>query len=255
MSPDNAIWFAANGTEVAVLVLLVLRRVYRKLPVFFAYCIWALVSDLAAYSIKSFYPPGYNINFYLAVSVVDFAFQFCVLVELAWSVLRPIRASLSRLALVWVAVVILAVGSAIWPFAGIAALHVPSLTWRYVVQLQQTASILRILFFLVLAGCSQLLSIGWRDRELQVATGFGFYSLVSVAVAAMNTHQASTLQFVHLYWLVVISFLCSLFYWIYSFAQQEAERRAFDPQVQSALLALARAAHGTRMGLETKLES
>ena len=43
-------------------------------------------------------------------------------------------------------------------------------------QLQHTVSILRILFFLVLAGGSQLLSIGWRDRELQVATGLGFYS-------------------------------------------------------------------------------
>ena len=49
---------------------------------------------------------------------------------------------------------------------------------------------MRILFFLAIAGCSQLLSIGWRDRELQIATGLGFFSIVSLTVAMLHTSQA-----------------------------------------------------------------
>jgi hypothetical protein len=225
------------------------------LPVFFLYCAWALFSDAAAYSARLVSSSGYSINVYLAFSVVDFALQFCVLVEIAWSVLLPLRSSLSRMALVWVAAVIVAAGAAIWPFAGIAGISVPTHAWRAVIQLQQTVSILRIVFFLVLAGCSQLLSIGWRDRELQVATGFGFYSVVSLAVATMNTHQTTTMQFRQWYRVVAVSFLCSLAYWVFSFAQRDAERREFNPQTQSMLLALAKAAHITRVELADKLES
>jgi len=98
--------------------------------------------------------------------------------------------------------------------------------------LQQTSTILRILFFVLLAGGSQLLSIGWRDRELQVATGLGLYSMVSLTVAVLDLHQTTASQVEHLNqmrlpatsvaWLLV-----------FSFAQKEADRREFTPQMRS----------------------
>jgi hypothetical protein len=248
MNSDSAIGVVAILTETAVIGLLIYRRVWRTLPVFFAYCVWALVSDGAAYGIKIFSQAGYGFNFYAQETVLDDSLQFCVLVELAWSVLRPLRANLSRMALFAVAAAVLAVGAAIWPFAGIAGLELPR-DWRLLVQLQQTVSILRIVFFLVLAGCCHFLSMNWRSRELQVATGFGFYSFVSVAVAALNTHQSTGLQFAHLYRIVVVGFLCSLLYWVFSFAQKEAARQEFTPQMQSTLMALAKSAHLIRQSL------
>jgi hypothetical protein len=113
----------------------------------------------------------------------------------------------------------------------------------------QTTSILRILFFLALAGCSQLLSIGWRDRELQVASGLGFYSLVSLAVAMLHTHQNMGPLYSHLQQVVVASYICSLLYWAVSFSQKEAVRREFSPQMQSLLLSVAGTARATRTAL------
>jgi hypothetical protein len=249
MSFENAFGIVAVVVEVAVVALLVYRRVWRRLPVFFVYCIWALFSDGLAYSIRIFNPGGYSLNFYIAETVLDFVLQFSVLVELAWSVLLPLRKNLSRKALWVVAALILVVGAAIWPFAALTEVATPSKAWHFILQLQQTASILRVFLFVVLAGCSQLLSLGWRDRELQVATGFGFYSLVSLAVAVVNTHQSTAQQFVHLYLVVVFSFLASLLYWIFSFAQKEAQRREFTPQMQSILLTLAGTARLSRTTL------
>ena len=103
------------------------------------------------------------------------------------------------------------------------------------IQMQQTVSILRILFFLVLAGFSQLLALGWRDRELQVATGFGFYSLVSIAVAILNASMATVLQLSDLSAVVSVSFMISMIYWVFSFARPDVERREFSPQMQEML--------------------
>jgi hypothetical protein len=160
-----------------------------------------------------------------------------------------VRSRLSPKAIWVVAAAILIAGAAIWPLTYLPGLAMPSASWRVMMQLGQTTAILRILFFVLLAASSQFLSLGWRDRELQVATGFGFYSLISIGVASLNTHQATAGQFVHLYRFVSISFLCSLAYWTFSFARAEGRRREFSPRMESLLLELAAAAHINRVEL------
>lgn len=248
MSLDNSIWLAGILAEVAVIGLLFYRRIWRTLPVFCSYLIWDILSNAGAYVISRYYPASY-FHAYFVETILDSALQFCVLVELAWSVLRPVRSSLPRSSLAVLSVLVLAVGAAIWPFAAITGVAHVGRQGLLMLQLQHTVSILRILFFLLLAGGSQLLSIGWRDRELQVATGLGFYSLVNMAITIAQSHQSTGLQYIRLEQFAVVSFLVSLVYWLVSFSQKEAERREFTPQMQSFLLSVAGAAHSTRVAL------
>jgi hypothetical protein len=246
---DNMLWIASFVAEAVVVGLLLYRRAWRSLPVFCAYCAWALCSDAGAFIVLRFYTASYFAA-YLTGTVVDSVLEFGVLVELTWSVLRPLRASLPRGALLVAGILVVGAGAAIWPFAVIPGFGSLPPAWHLLMRLQQTTSILRILFFLALTGCSQLLSIGWRSRELQVATGLGFYSFFSLAVAMLHAHQAVGPVYLHLNQVVVASYLCSLLYWVFSFAQKEAERREPTPQMQSLLLAVAGAARSTRVGLE-----
>lgn len=248
MSLIYILWFAGIVAEVAVVGLLLYKRVWRTLPIFCAYVAWVLLSDAGNYMIHRFFLSSY-LSAYLAETAVDTALEFGVLIELAWSVLRPFRASLPRATPFVVGALILAAGAAIWPFSGIHELASLTSQMRNLVRMQQTASILRILFFLVLAGSSQFLSIGWRNRELQVATGLGFYSFVSLAAEIMHSHQAMGPAYLHLQQVVVVSYICSFLYWIFSFAQKEAERREFTPQMQNFLLAVAGTARSTRVAL------
>jgi hypothetical protein len=55
--------------------------------------------------------------------------------------------------------------------------------------------------------------------------------------------------------ILTASFFCSMIYWVFSFAQQEAERREFTPQMQSFLLAVAGNARSTRMTLANSATS
>jgi len=251
MDLNNVLWLAGIVIEAAVVGLLLYRRVWRTLPVFCIYCAWDIVSNIGLFVTRNNFPKIY-LTAYSADAILDSALQFSVFVELAWSVLRPIRGSLSRKAILGIAALILVLGAAIWPFSAIPGLAHHSAQIYFLVRLQQTVSILRVVIFLLLAGCSQLLSIGWRDRELQVATGLGFYSLVSAAAAMVHTHQTSGEQYNPLQELVVASFLCSLLYWVFSFAQKEAERREFTPQMQSFLLAVAGVARADRAALSDK---
>jgi hypothetical protein len=249
VSLDNILWFAYIAVEAALVGVLLYRRIWRTLPLFLAYCFWDIVSNVTLYIVAIYYQGAY-FPVYFIQTILDSALLFCVLVELTWSVLRPLRAALPRRSLFIVIALILVAGAIIWPFAALPDLvHVASKQFLLYAQLQQTVSILRILFFLLLAGGSQFLSIGWRDRELQVATGLGFYSIVSVTASLLQGHETNASQLEHLNRFVVASFLCSLLYWFVSFTRKEAERRQFTPQMQNFLLAVAGAAHSTRVGL------
>jgi hypothetical protein len=254
MSLDNALWLFGSLIEAAVVGLLVYRRAWRTLPVFCLYCAWDLFSGISAYVVLRFFPSSY-FTAYLGETVVDSALEFLVLVELAWSVLRPYRASLPRGAFAAVAGLVGALGAAVWPFAVIPGFgNLPS-QWHLLMHTQQTASILRVLLFLVLAGSSQLLAIGWRSRELQIVTGLGFYSMVSLVVAMLHTHQTMGPQYNRLAQVVMVSYLCSLVYWVFCFSQKEAERKQFSPQMQRVLLAVAGGARSARVTLADSTQS
>jgi hypothetical protein len=258
VSLDNKFLIAGLAVEVAILGLLLYRRVWRTLPIFCLYVFWTLLSDGGAGVIRRHFPDpashSYFVVFFVSTAV-DSALQIGVLIELAWSILRPIRPSLSYRALITVALIILAAGAAIWPFAGTHDLANMPAAFRNLVHVQQTTSILRILFFLALAASSQLLSIGWRDRELQVATGLGFYSIISLAVVLWRSNEGVRPQYLLMNRIVTASYFCSMLYWVFSFAQQEAERREFTPQMQSFLLAVAGNARSTRMTLSNSAAS
>ena len=196
MTPDNAIWGSCFLAEAVLIVLLFRNRVFHSFPAFSLFVCWSFLSDVIFFSIQSI-PAATYFKLYEAQMVIDSAMLFAVLVELAWSVLRPIRASLPKHAWVGIAVFIALVGALLWPIAGLALpLTLPTSklapSGLIYFRLQQTFAIMRIVVFLALAGFSQMLSIGWRNRELQVATGLGFYSIVSLAASVVHTHQVAT---------------------------------------------------------------
>jgi len=227
VSLDNTLWFAGFVTEAAVAALLLYRRVWRSLPFFSVFIVWTLLSDVSAFAIfRSF--PAASLTAYLTQTIIDSALQFAVLV---------------------VAGLVLAVCGIVWMFAAIPGFNNLPREWHVLMRVQQTDSILRVLVFVGLAACSQLLSIGWRDRELQVATGLGFYSLVGLAVAMLHTHPMMQTHYRQLDQMLVGSYLCSLLYWVVSFVQKEAPRQEFSPKMESFLLSLAGVAHANRVAL------
>jgi hypothetical protein len=250
---DTAIFLGCLVAEVITVALLFYRRSFRSLPVFFLFLIWTIVSDITMMILERTFATQDRqlyMRIYMVEISLDFCVQFAVLVELAWSVLRPIRTALPRRTILVIVAFFLLVGAAVWPIAGKLALPGETHQWHNLLQLEQAFSILRVLFVVILAGFSQLLAIGWRDRELQIATGLGFYSLMSLGAAILHTHHLSVEMYHRASIIASASYFCSVVYWIFSFAQQEAPRQEFTPRMESFLLAVSGAARSNRMTLE-----
>ena len=246
---DTAVLFASIVGEAVVCCLLLRRKTWLTMPCFCIYVFFTLASDLTGSLILWKMSGLVYGRYYFAQTILDSLLQFTVLVELAWSVLSPVRASLPRYSLVVLSILIALAGLAIWPLAGMAipqnfvGLNIT------LFQLQETFAILRVVGFLLMASFSQLLSIGWRDRELQIATGLGFYSIISLLVALFHSHQAKGPEY---HWPDQALSLCyvgTLFYWIYSFATKEQERKEFSPQMQQFLLLMGGGARAGRIAL------
>ena len=250
MGLDSVVTGCGAAAE-AVLILLLLRvRLFRTFPAFLVWVCWSFSIDAYYFFAVAYQEFRPSLGLYEIQIAVDSILMFAVLVELAWSLLRPIRASLPKYSLLAIVGLTLIAGTAVWFVAGLAVPYYPNPEYRVLFRLQQTGAILRIVVFLAMAGFSQLLSIGWRNRELQIATGFGFYSIVSLAVTVMHTHQAALSPQYH--WLDEAaggSYLFALCYWVYAFATREAERREFTPQMQNFLLAAAGSARAARIGI------
>lgn len=254
MDLDTILWFAGFVSLTAVVCLLIYRRAWRTFPFFCIYSVWTLLGGAGAYAVHRFFPSAY-LTTYFTEEGLDSALQCAVLVELTWSVFRPLRTFLRRRTIWILGILIAATAAVIWPFADSVAWSRYPTEWHVLYHFHQTISILRILFFLLLAGCSQLLSIGWRDRELQVATGLGFYSLIDMSTTLLQAHQAVGPQYYMFDHIRMAAYSCSLLYWAACFAQQEAQRREFTPQMQSLLLAVAGSARTTRMALTDSVAS
>ena len=249
MNIDTALWIACSVAEAIVIGLLIYRRIWRAFPIFLIYSFWTLAGSAILYTFHA-HRTAY-LKAYLAFMLVDSVLLFGVLVELGYSILRPLRASLPRVVpLIVISGTVLALGAAVWPFAVFPGASHLSTVADMLTRIQQDFSVVRVLIFLALAGGSQMLSISWRDRELQIATGLGFTSLVGLVVAMLHTHETTVIQYSHLSRLVTASYFCSLLYWVVSFARKEQERRAFTPQMQSMLLAVAGASRTTRVALQ-----
>ena len=237
MSIDNYMSCACQLGELVVLVLLLRGGLWRRLPWFVAYVGWTLGSDLGLLALRTL-PPETYYRIYTWEMVLDSALQFAVLTELIWSVLSPVRSSLPKSSHWFLLGIMALAGVVIWPLAGKTV--PPELTnlGLLAFHLAQTFAILRVELFLMMASFSQLLSIGWKDRELQIATGMGFYAIVSLLVAVLHSHQMVGDQYHWLDRAASASYFCTLVYWVLVFARKDESRKEFSEQMREILVSI-----------------
>jgi hypothetical protein len=247
---DTALILIGIVAQAGLAVLLVRRRVYKRLPLFCIYVLWGVISDSLGLLISTRFASIYP-RYFIYQMALDCILQFSVLVELAWSVLKPLQSSLPRWTVPAIAGLVLIAGLAVWPISGSTLMHGLPPEWHLFLRLRQSSSMLQILFFVLLAAGSHLFSISWRDRELQVATGLGFYSLVNLAVSLVHAQMPKIAHYHMVDEILTVCYFCALMYWAVCFTQQEEARKEFTPQMRSFLLTVSGAAHAGRIALDS----
>ncbi|HUX27191.1 MAG TPA: hypothetical protein VMV39_00320 [Terracidiphilus sp.] len=113
VSLGNVLWLLGAVIDAALVGLLIYRRAWRSFPFFFAYCVSDLCVNGGTFLADHFSPGIVGLHGYFAETIWDSVLQVSVLVELAWSVLRPLRAQLTRKTLMAVAGIFLIAGAVI----------------------------------------------------------------------------------------------------------------------------------------------
>ncbi|MBS1805655.1 MAG: hypothetical protein JST28_20125 [Acidobacteria bacterium] len=240
---DRYLTITSAVVQALVVVLLVRKRIYKDFPLFSAYLVWVSSAALAAGIAVSRLQSEVYMRLYLLSSAFDAAFMLSILIEMSMSVLKPVKSMLPRWTAFAVTGLIGAVAFAVWQIASPPGMMKLSMTSQYIIHLDLTTSVLRILFFVSLAAMSQLLSLGLRDRVVQISTGLGFFSLVSLGVTFLHMNQgvgeAHLNDLYHvLDRVVALSYIASMIYWLVYFAQDVPERQEFTPQMRKIIESL-----------------
>lgn len=181
-SAESVLWYCSIAFDVVLFALMLRRRIYSRLPVFFGYVLVVLTRELFLYSAYRAY--GYNsrASFYsywttqgLALSVRGLAVG-----ELAWTASRLYPGF--RAVLKWS---LTAVAGAFLSFAAIVALTNARQLPPLILGLERNLNLTTAAVLLVLLGLSQVYGVIWDGPLKLVALGFFVFSVLQVPSNAL----------------------------------------------------------------------
>lgn len=241
---DGVLWTFGNVGQILLLAILIFRASYRAFPVFGAYILWLIVSEplllFVLYLHHNLAGHAYY-RAYFICSVIQYALELAVLVEIALVVLRPAKRAVSRNVLFMPAAMMAVVAV----FAFLFTAHINSVTLahpRTYLVFISTVAILRLAAFVLIAGFSQLLGLNWKNHVLQLTSGLAFYAVITLIVELAHSQLRAGPNYAQQFYawdhLRVGGYLCTLYFWCYAFAKKEAPRKEFSPQMTKILVSL-----------------
>jgi hypothetical protein len=252
---DSILWLAGDAGNILVLVILLGRRLHRMFPIFTAFVVYAIASDVVGYSVVGHVSYATYFKVYFTLNVLQTLLGFGVLFEIAANILRPVMKSMPAAALGIFAVIVLLGGGVTWVLSGHASQVALTVAGRAFVRVNVVSAILSVVVFSAIALFAQVLGIGWKNHILQLASGLAFYSAIGLLVELMQNHLVPSAgaeygnQYHNLAQLRAISYVCTTAFWSWSFAKKEAPRKEFSPQMANFLVSISDTAKRNRAAL------
>ena len=247
---DGVSWVVTFIAHAALAFLIIKKRSGKNYPILLTYMLFNLAIDPLAWLLQN---TGIYPRFYFTGQVLDYVFQFLIILEIGRNVLRPSRRSLPF---------------KLWPIvtAGILVCAILAATFSPQVQSNQSSAwylllrvtlglaVLKLLLFAGMAGFAQFLGINWRNLVLRLASGLAFYGAVSLLVQLSSSHLSPDTpnyvqHLVRLAELQSLAYNLTLVFWIWAFSRNEAPRKDFTPQMQEVLVTIAESAKRTRLSV------
>lgn len=238
---DFVLWIAGFIGEALCLSVLTLRLANRTFPVFYIWMASNVLLDPTLYWLAQHASPITYARVYFAIDLPQSLLEVGIIVEIAIAVLRPVKRSLPK-RLPFILLTVLSVVGVLGFFFA-TRLNASTLTHPRGFQIfDTTMAIVRLATFILIAGFSQMLGVGWKNRILQLASGLGFYAAVSLIVSIAQSHLRGGPDYGDRYFaldhLRIASYVCALYYWVFSFARKEAKRKEFSPQMEEFLVSM-----------------
>lgn len=215
----NIVEYIPSCLLLGLLVLLVRRRIYRTLPYFFAYAVFAVSADLARFAVRN-HPRPYFAAYWITEAGYDLL-GILVMSEIWHAVLRRFsRNSLPRFIFLLVLVMAIAL-SILRPHSDASRLGGRLMLF---IAIGETAvRFVQVLVFAGLVSSVALLGLRWRQYSFGIATGFGVYSTVALLMTTKFSDFGT--KFIPLWSLTsLVAYSVAVLIWIWFFSvPQKAE--------------------------------
>jgi hypothetical protein len=207
-----ALEFIPSCFLVALLVLLVRRRVYATLPCFFAYATFAVCADLARFLARNH--GAYYATYYISETGYD-----VLGVLVMYEALRTVLASVTRVW--WVRLIFPAVLLAGIVLSLARAQTAPTQFSRrlafYILIGEIAVRFVEVFIFAGLVTLVRVLGLRWRQYPFGVAMGFGLYATVALLITTKLSDFGTRFMFL---WNVVslVAYSLAVLIWIWFFS-------------------------------------
>lgn len=178
-----ALWMAHPVLELSLALLMVLRGLHRKFPVFFSYIVFQVASFAVLFPLQRY---GHVIAYfygYWISAMISLVLGFKVIHEVFLDVFRPFHTlrDLGTVLFKWAALVMIfvAIVVAVASPTGHSPLVQAVTTLQRCVRTIQCGLVLFLLFF------SRYLGVSWRQYTFGLALGFGGYAIVELGANAL----------------------------------------------------------------------
>jgi hypothetical protein len=248
---DGVLVVVALGAHAALAYMMIRKRSGTEYPILLTYMFFNIAIDSSGWLLQN---ASFYMKFYFTGTVLDYLFQFLIILEIGRNVFRPSKRSLpfKLWPIVTAGILICAIVAA--TFSPQTRANGNDGTTHLLVQVTLGLAILKLLLFAGMAGFAQFLGIGWKDRVLRLASGLAFYGAVSLIVQLSSSHVSSASpgyrqHLIALAQIQTAAYVSTLIFWIWAFSRNEAPRKDFTPQMQEVLVTIAESAKRTRLAV------
>jgi hypothetical protein len=218
---ENALWIASPVLQLAVVALMLWRRMHKTFPVFFIYIASQVAMFVLVYPIHRWF--GYEAYFYAywVCAGIALVIGFMVIHEIFLDIFRPFHTlkDLGSILFKWAGLVMLLM-------AGVVAAASPSSSAgplvQSVVTVQRCVRIIQCGLILFLIIFSKYLGVSWRHRSFGIALGFGSFAIteqIAVALRASGYIKEATLNFA-----ILMSYNIAILMWMGYMAVKKTAR-------------------------------
>jgi len=183
---DLVLWLAGFFVNLALLVVLLIKRRFASFPIF---VVWIALSVVRTVTLFIVYRMGRAPYFYTywSFGFADLILQLVVFYEAAVHIFRPGPSWTSdvRRAFLWIIAIALVVGIALTWLGAPAADDIES---RIVIRGNFLSSVLVSELFIAMIGMSVKLGLPWRTHVARIVQGLGVYSLIGIVSSCLQTY-------------------------------------------------------------------
>ena len=203
-------WIVGTGLQLALVSILVARRMWRQFPIFTTYSLLCLLQSAIGFSIQGF--PQLYLYAYCTFETMSCLLGLGVIYEVFTKLLSayPALEKLAFRAFQWTIAILLAVSATVVYF------HAPVEGNKFVslyVVLEQATRIAEVGLLVFLFSFSRIFGLHWRQSIFGIALGLGFFATVELIGITMRA--AFGIAATPMFNLArALSFDCSLLLWM-----------------------------------------